>query len=339
MPLAAAECRAEAVAAVDVVADTAGELMMRNSFQVRRWALALVIAGLALLAGCDGFGARQKSFASPEEAVDALIAAVKVGETRGILQVLGEDARTLIESGDPVQDRQAGDEFVKGYETAHAIADGEDGSKILEVGRDKWPFPFPLIQDAGKWRFDSTAGADEIINRRVGDNELFAMQACLAYVDAQREYYLRNPEKDPLLHYAQRLMSSPGKRDGLYFEVAADEPQSPLGTGFANARSEGYLKDEKAKSEPFHGYYFRIVKAQGPNAAGGAYDYVVRDKMIGGFALVAFPAEYGSGGVMTFIVNHDGVVFSKDLGAETAKLASGIAVFDPDSSWKREEAI
>lgn len=312
---------------------------MRNSFQVRGWALRLVVVGLVLLAGCDGFGARQKTFASPEEAVDALIAAVKAGETRSMLRVLGEDARTLIESGDTVQDRQAGDEFVKAYEGAHAITDAEDGSKILEVGSDRWPFPFPLVQDSGKWRFDSSAGAEEIINRRVGDNELFAMQACLAYVDAQREYYLRNPENDPLLHFAQHLGSSPGKRDGLYFEVAAGEPASPLGTAFASARSEGYFENGKAKSEPFHGYYFRIVKAQGPNAAGGAYDYVVRDKMIGGFALVAYPAEYGNSGVMTFIVNHDGVVFAKDLGPETSKMAGELAVFDPDASWKREEAI
>lgn len=312
---------------------------MRNSFQVRDWALRLIVVGLVLLAGCDGFGARQKTFASPEEAVDALIAAVKAGETRGILRVLGEDARTLIESGDPVQDRQAGDEFVKGYEAVHAITDAEDGSKILEIGSDSWPFPFPLVQDSGKWRFDSSAGAEEIINRRVGDNELFAMQACLAYVDAQREFYLRNPENDPLLHFAQHLASSPGKRDGLYFKVAADEPESPLGAAFANARREGYFKEEKTKADPFHGFYFHVIRAQGPNAVGGAYDYVVRDKMIGGFALVAYPAEYGNSGVMTFIVNHDGVLFSKDLGPETGKMAGELAVFDPDDSWKREEAI
>jgi len=290
-----------------------------------------------LLGGCDLIG-KQKTYASPQEATEALVAAVKSEKTGPLLRVLGNDSKPLIESGDPIQDRNAGARFVELYTASHTLEAREDGSQVLEVGPDNWPFPFPLVQENGKWHFDSSAGAEEVIDRRVGRNELSAIQACLAYVDAQREYYTRNADNDPLLHYAQVLLSTPGKHDGLYWETSGDENPSPLGPAFARARSQGYLKDSKSGPEPFHGYYYALLKAQGPNAAGGAYDYVVRDKMIGGFALLAYPAQYGGSGVMTFMVNHDGVVFSKDLGPDTAKLASEIKVFDPDSSWKREDA-
>ncbi len=290
-----------------------------------------------LLAGCD-LVAKQKTYASPQEAVDALIVAVKSGKTGPVLRVLGADSKPVIESGDPVQDRNAAAQFVELYGASHSLVEKEDGSQVLQVGPDNWPFPFPLMQVNGKWHFDSTAGAEEVIDRRVGRNELSAIQACLAYVDAQREYYSRNPDNDPLLHYAQVLLSSPGKHDGLYWETSGSEEPSPLGPAFAKARSQGYLKDDKSRHEPFHGYYYALLKGQGPSAAGGAYDYMVRDKMIGGFALIAYPAQYGTSGVMTFMVNHDGVVFSKDLGPDTEKLAPEIKVFDPDSGWKREDA-
>ena len=289
-----------------------------------------------LLGGCDLIG-KQKTYASPQEATDALVAAVKSEKTGQLLRVLGTDSKPLIESGDPVQDRNAGAKFVELYSASHTLEAREDGSQVLEVGPDNWPFPFPLVQENGKWRFDSAAGAEEIIDRRVGRNELSAIQACLAYVDAQREYYTRNPDNDPLLHYAQLWLSSSGKHDGLYWDTSGNEEPSPLGPAFARARSEGYV-DVKNQRDPFHGYYYAMLKAQGPNAAGGAYDYVVRDKMIGGFALIAYPAQYGTSGVMTFMVNHDGVVFSKDLGQDTDKLAPEIKVFDPDSTWKREDA-
>ncbi len=205
------------------------------------------------------------------------------------------------------------------------------------VGDTEWPFPFPLVRDGDRWRFDTTNGVEEILNRRIGENELSAIQASLAYVDAQREYYWLNPEGAPLLHYARSLVSTANRKDGLHWEAAVDETQSPLGSLFASARAEGYLVDPTIRPAPYYGYYFRILTAQGANAAGGAYDYVVDDKMIGGFGLLAYPAEHGSTGVMSFIVNHDGVVFSKDLGADTAKLAAEITRFDPDSSWTREE--
>jgi hypothetical protein len=179
----------------------------------------------------------------------------------------------------------------------------------------------------------------EIINRRIGTNELSTIQSCLAFVDAQREYYVRNPERRPLMQYAKLLVSSPGKKDGLYWPTAGNEPQSPLGERFAQARSEGYFSEGPVKGQPFRGYIYRLLTAQGPNAAGGAYDYLVGDKLFGGFALIAFPADYNRSGVMTFIVNHDGVVYSKDLGTDTSKAALAIESFDPDPSWKREAAI
>jgi hypothetical protein len=210
---------------------------------------------------------------------------------------------------------------------------------VLQVGTDQWPFPFPLVEENGKWRFDSTEGVEEIINRRVGANELYTIQACLAFVDAQRDYYLRNPDNDPLLHYASKLVSSDGKRDGLYFEVSGDEPESPLGPAFARARDEGYFKEGVPRPEPYHGYVYRLLTSQGANAPGGAYEYVGGGQMIGGFALIAYPADYGNSGVMTFMVSHDGAVVSKDLGPDTAKAAAAITQYDPDDSWKREASI
>lgn len=298
--------------------------------------LLVVVAALSLSAGC---GVRQSSYGSAEQAVDALLAAVKEGKTRGMLKVLGADTKELLESGDPVQDQNARDAFVREYEAAHSITTDDQGRTILQVGADNWPFPFPLVEENGKWRFDSTEGAEEIINRRVGSNELYTIQACLAYVDAQREYYLRNPAGDPLLHYAQRLVSNEGKRDGLYYEVSGNEPESPLGPAFARARDEGYFKEGIPRPEPYHGYVYRLLTSQGANAAGGAYDYVANGQMIGGFAIIAYPADYGSSGVMTFVVSHDGVVYSKDLGPDTAKVAGGITQYDPDESWQREAAI
>ena len=281
----------------------------------------------------------QKDFASTDEAVQALMAAVKSGDTRALLEVLGSDAKPVIDSGDPVQDKNGREKFMQAYDTAHSFDNSTEGLTVLQVGTDNWPFPFPLVQHDGRWHFDTTEGTEEIVNRRVGDNELSTIQACLAFVDAEREYYVRNPQNDPLLHFAQKLISTEGQKDGLYWPATGDEPPSPLGAGFARARSEGYdVAGNKEKPEPYHGYIYRLLKGQGPDAHGGAYDYMVGDKMLGGFALIASPAEYGTSGVMTFIVNHDGVVYSKDLGPDTSKAAAEIHVFNPDKSWKREGA-
>jgi hypothetical protein len=300
--------------------------------------MALVALTLALTGVRPSIGAQsaQQTFATPEEAVQALAAAVKANSTKAMLRVLGEDAQPLIDSGDPVADQKAGDHFLDSYEEAHSLVPGEGGHTILQVGANNWPFPIPLVRSDAGWRFDAKAGKEEILDRRIGRNELSAIQSCLAYVDAQREYYDRDPDHAPLLHYAQKLASSPGKRDGLYWDATPGEAESPLGPQFARARAEGYAMS--GKGAPFHGYYFRILTAQGPAAAGGAYDYLAHGKMIGGFGLVAYPAKWDNSGVMTFVVNHDGVVFQKDLGPDTAAAAKAMMIFNPDDTWKRADS-
>ena len=282
---------------------------------------------------------KQQDFATPDEAVQALVAAAKADNSTALLQLLGSEVAPVVESGDPVQDKNGRERFVQVFESSHRLEKTPEGATVLEVGEDQWPFPFPLVQVDGRWRFDSSAGVDEIVNRRVGANELATIQSCLAFVDAEREYYSRNPQGDPLLHFSQKLVSTEGQKDGLYWPTSGDEEPSPLGESFAAARSEGYFEKEPIKDQPYHGYVYRLLTAQGPHANGGAYDYLVRDRMMGGFALIAVPAEYGSSGVMTFMVSHDGVVYSKDLGAETPKVGMAIDVFDPDPSWKREATI
>lgn len=275
----------------------------------------------------------QKVFGSPQAAVDALVAALEANEEPALLAVLGSDAP--VGSGDPVADANAREKFVALYKEKHELVPSDDSSTVLQIGAEAWPFPIPIVRGEQGWTFDTEAGEDEILNRRIGNNERSAIQASLAYTDAQREYYVRGVAGEPL-RYAQKFASTPGERDGLYWPTEGDEIPSPLGELFAAAREEGYAVE--GGGEPFHGYYFKILTGQGPNAAGGAYDYVVRDMMIGGFALVAFPAEYGVSGVMTFLVNHDGVVYEKDLGPDTAELAGAIKVFDPGEGWKPVQA-
>jgi len=281
--------------------------------------------------------AKQKIYATPEEAVKELIASMKSGDAKAMMAVLGQGSKDIVQSGDAVADKAGRERFVKSYEQANLLEKSGDSKVVLSTGKDNWPFPIPIVKDAAGWRFDAKQGGEEILNRRIGRNELSAIQAAQAYVDAQREYYLSNPLRDKLLHYAQRLVSNPGKRDGLYFPTKAGERPSPLGPGFDRAKAQGYErgKDAAGKPVPYHGYHYRILKRQGPDAPGGAYDYVAQGRMIGGFALVAYPASFGNSGVMTFLVSHDGVVYEKDLGPETAATAQKITRFNPDKSWKR----
>lgn len=298
----------------------------------------MLIAIVATQTACNR-PSHQKDFESPEAAAQALAAAVQSDDSRALLEVLGRETEPMLNSGDPVQDKNSRDRFLRAYTSAHGLRADAEGVTTLAVGTDEWPFPFPIVQRGGRYRFDSAAGVEEIINRRVGSNELSAIQSCLAFVDAQREYYVRNAERDSLLHFAQKLASTPGRKDGLYWPTSGNEPPSPLGEAFARARSEGYFQEGVSEATPYHGYVYRLLTSQGSHAAGGAYDYMVRDKMLGGFALLAFPVEYGVSGVMSFIVSHDGVVYSKDLGPRTVTAAQLIETFDPEPSWQREAAI
>jgi hypothetical protein len=300
-----------------------------------RTTILILIASLATLVGCTP--AKPQTFDTPEAAVQALVAAARADDTKALLKVFGKAGKELIDSGDPVADKNARATFVARYEEANSLDKSVPDNVTLEVGNDKWPFPVPLVASNGHWQFDSVEGIEQLIDRRVGRNELDTIQSCLAYADAQREYYMRNPQHDPFLHYADRLISTEGKKDGLYWPAAGGEEQSPIGEGFAEARAEGYAKEGTMKDLPYHGYVYRLLTKQGPNAPGGAYEYLVDGKLLGGFAAVAFPVEYGNSGVMTFLVNHDGVVYSKDLGPDTAKLANAMDTFDPGKDWKREE--
>jgi hypothetical protein len=276
-----------------------------------------------------------KRFPSPDAATQAFVAALRAGDQKALLDILGSEGRPLLSSGDPVGDRQSRETFVRAYDTAHTLVPSGK-AMLLRIGEDDWPFPIPLVRDGDRWRFDARQGRDEIIARRIGRNELYAIQTCLAYVDAQREYYERDRNGDGILEYAQRFASSPGQRDGLYWPTQAGEPESPLGALVTRARAEGYERKGEGPT-PFHGYLYRILTSQGPAAQGGTYDYITRGHMIAGFALVAFPAQYGVSGVMTLLVNHDGVVFQKDLGPNTRALALGMKTFNPDGRWAKSE--
>ena len=281
--------------------------------------------------------AKQKTFATPEEAVKELIAAAKANDAKAMAIVLGPGSQQIVQSGDATADKAGREIFVKAYEQANKLEKAGDAKAVLAIGKDNWPFPIPLVKGAAGWRFDTKAGKEEILNRRIGRNELHVIQVAQAYVDAQREYYLSNPQKDKILQYAQKFGSAQGKKDGLYWPTKAGEKLSPLGPLVSGARAEGYTKGKDGKPTAYHGYHYRILKGQGADAKGGAYNYVAHGKMIGGHALVAWPASYGSSGVMTFIVNHDGVVYEKDLGPQTAEAVKKIARFNPDKSWKRAD--
>ena len=313
------------------VIGNSGNLSMNNYHRLTL-VLAVVLAlGLALpIFGADAV--KQKTFSSPEEGVKALIEATKKNDTKAMLTILGPEAKSLIESGDQVSDRAAGERFVKSYEESNKLVKSGDTQAVLEVGKDAWPFPIPLVKESAGWRFDTQEGKEEIINRRIGRNELDVIQVSLAFVDAEREYYQRDPDGDKLLQYAQKFISTKGKRDGLYWETKSGEQPSPLGPLVARARGEGY-KGAAGKPIPYNGYYYKILTGQGKDAPGGAYDYLVKGKMMGGFGMVAYPAQYGSSGIMTFIVNHDGGVYQKDLGANTASVARSMTKFNPDKTW------
>jgi hypothetical protein len=322
---------AGAVAAMAAgVAAAAG--VEERSLVMRKTSLFLCAALLSWSASAYA----QERFNTPEQAVDALVGAAGSGDQKAILAVLGPDGQAIVNSGDSVADSNARENFISAFDAKHAIELEGDGTQTLVIGNDNWPFPIPLIGKAGEWQFDTKTGLDEILRRRIGRNELSAIQVSLAYVQAQNEYAALDPAGLGRGVYAQRIVSRPGKKDGLYWPTPEGETPSPLGELAASASAEGYKAGNSPV--PYHGYYYRILTRQGASAPGGAYDYLVKGKMFGGFALLAYPAEYGNSGVMTFMLNHDGKVFEKDLGPRTGKLARKIESFAPDQTWTKVDS-
>jgi hypothetical protein len=280
--------------------------------------------------------AKQKVFKSPEAAISALVKAVKASDAKQLIRILGSGSEVFVLSGDKVQDQEHRDKFAQAYEEKNRLESNDEGQVRLLIGKDDWPFPFPLVKIKNNWCFDTEAGKREVLCRHIGRNELNAVQVCLAIVDAEKDYAELLDEETGEPEYARKFSSTKEKKDGLYWEAKADENPSPLGPLVAEARAEGYA-DAIGKSAPYHGYLYKILTSQGGSANGGAYSYIFAGKMIGGFAIVAFPVVYGSSGIHTFIVNHEGVVYQKDIGENTAKIASALTAFNPDETWKRVE--
>ena len=310
---------------------TINSIDLKNSLQGLAWLLAAgLVVGAPLAAAGPSGGPR--TFLTPQEAVQAIIDAAEHNDTAALLQLFGPQGKDIVESGDPAEDKDLRAEFAR---SAHLKLQIEEDRLTPDrvtftVGEQEWPFPVPVIRRDGKWQLDSAAGRIEILARRIGRNELNAMEVCRGYAEAQLEYAAVPRDGDRVLKYAQKIAGAPGKQDGLY---ADGVPDTLVSRAFAEAAAANPAGGKKA--EPYHGYYFRVLKSQGPDAAGGAFDYVVKGKMIGGFALVAWPAEYGVSGIRTLLINHEGVVYEKDLGAGTAIQARQMTRFNPDKSWGR----
>lgn len=299
-----------------------------------------MLAALAVLTGYSaiaGASSMQKGFDSPPQAVAALVAAVQADNDTELLAILGPEAEDLIFSGDQVADHNGRERFLEIYAEKNRLEQEEPGRTVLVVGSKDYPFPIPIVRQGDTWRFDTKAGREEILNRRIGRNELHTIEVMLAYTAAQREYACmqRNGGRQ---EFAQKFASSEGQKDGLYWATGESEAVSPFGPLLARATEEGYRGGlDEDPPEPFHGYLFKILKAQGAHANGGAFDYVADGKMVLGFALIAYPAKYGVSGIMTFIVNQEGVIYEKDLGEDTATAAVAVTAFDPDDTWRKYE--
>jgi hypothetical protein len=279
--------------------------------------------------------ASQKLFSTPEDALKGLVEAVKINDKAALDQIFGPSSKDLL-SGDAVQDAVEAEEFARHVAEKTGLVKENDSKVIISIGNENWPFPIPLVKTNGQWFFDAEAGKEELLNRRIGEDELTAILVCRTYVKAQREYVLKDWDGDGILAYAQKLRSDPGKKNGLFWRHAPGEPISPLGELVAQARMAGYTKEKSLFKEqpiPFHGYYFKILTRQGKNAPGGKYNYIINGNMVAGFALVAFPSNWGKSGVMTFIVNQQGKVYEKNLGPDTLKMIQHVDTYDPDKKW------
>jgi hypothetical protein len=291
----------------------------------------LLLIGSVAMAVTAADAREQRTYKTPDDAATALVQAVRTNDDRGILSVLGPEGSQIASSGDPTEDKAIRGQFVSAYDAKHQLTMEGENKATLIIGRDDFPFPIPLVRTGGAWKFDTETGRREILSRRIGRNELNAIQACLAYYDAQHEYAEKDRTGAGVHAYAQRIVSQEGRKNGLYWPASQGD-ESPLGELVANAANDGYrVSGQRA---PFHGYYYKILTRQGPAAQGGELDYIVRGNMIGGFALVAWPAAYGSSGIMTFVVNHNGAVYQKDLGARTSRVAERMTSFDPGPGWE-----
>jgi len=305
---------------------------MRACFAFRMILLVLLAGVGGLFTGCAG----PESFSSPMQATNSLVMALRNNDQPTLHKILGPDAEEILTSGDPVADKNKIDTFLASYDEKHQMLLSDDGQITITVGDDDWPMPIPIVKDkmGSSWHFDVAAGKDEMLNRRIGRNELDAIQTCLAIADAQNDYTKLDPEHlaNGKTIYAQKFLSDAGKKNGLYWETKENETDSPLGPQVVAATAEGYslVADHPT---PYHGYYYRMLKSAGPHASGGAKDYIVDGKMTGGFALVAYPADFGNSGISTFIVSDHGIVYAADLGEDTAKIASQMSSFDPDEKW------
>ena len=316
-----------------------------------KWSLARQAGGpawlvlpalLMLVLPCSLLASGERRFGTPEEAVKSLVTAAEAGDTNAIRGIFGPEGHELV-SPDVVQASEERQQFIKRLTEKTEIVHRSDAKVEIQIGADGWPFPIPLVMEGTQWFFDIKAGSEEILNRRIGRNEIGAIQVCHAYVQAQREFAMVDRDGDDVVEYARLLRSTPGKHDGLYWPATDGWEMSPLGPLISEARAEGYRGRSKTKaladdqSAPYHGYYFKILTRQGQHAPGGKYKYIINGHMVGGFAMVAWPAEWGNSGVMTLMVNQTGRVYEKNLGPNTAGIASGILSFDPDSTWKPTE--
>lgn len=302
-------------------------------FQLRMFAaLALAVSNPTLLASQQP---GQKTFSSAAEASHALVKAVQSDDEPVLLSILGPDAKELISSGDPAEDKSSREEFVQKYKQMHRLVNEPDGTTTLYIGAENWPTPIPVVHKGSAWYFDTPAGKKEALYRRIGKNELAAIQVCREMVDAEKEYYAKPHDGESQQQYAGKLASDPGKQDGLYWQTSAGQQESPLGPLVAAAAVDGNAADPEKKPQPFMGYYFRVLTAQ--KTAKGSHSYIVDGKMTGGFAFLAYPAEYRSSGVMTFMVDQDGIVYEKDLGARTAAVTKTLTRYERDASWRQAD--
>ena len=339
---------------VGVILDSES-IEMRNLTGTSKTMIARRVRGLLIFSGLLtlAFGllasplaaqqAGQRTFPSPGEAVEALVAAAKAGDMNALLQIFGPEGKELLSSGDEVADKNSRNNVIQRYEQMHRLVIEPDNTVTVYMGAENWPFPIPLVNKNNAWYFDTPAGKQEVLYRRIGRNELETIEVCRAWVDAQKQYESETHDGETVKQYAQKLVSDTGKHNGLYWKAAAGEPQSPIGPLIADAAAAGYTRiaqgaqRKQGGPKPFHGYIYKHLNSQGKDAPGGAKDYIVDGKMTGGFGMLAYPAEYRNSGVVTFIVNQDGIVYQKDLGPDTAKIAASMTQYNPDNSWQKAE--